>query len=85
MQFVVRSGPDQFKEDAARFLASQGRPGFDIVFDSLQGDYFQPGGIFLCQMSWFAHAHCEAASLKQGPVVFASVLLGMCRFIRLSM
>jgi hypothetical protein len=41
MHFVARSTPDQFKADAAAFLASEGRQGFDIVLDSLQGDYFQ--------------------------------------------
>lgn len=42
--FVARNGAAQFKKDAAAFLETSNKPqGFDIVFDSLQGDYFQPG------------------------------------------
>eukprot|EP00983_Pelagomonas_calceolata_P098309 1158332-Pelagomonas_calceolata.AAC.1 len=43
MHFVARTSPRSFKEEASAFLRQQGLQGFDIVFDSLQGSYFQPG------------------------------------------
>ncbi|KAF5834252.1 chaperonin 10-like protein [Dunaliella salina] len=43
MHFVARTSPGNLKEEASTFLRQQGLQGFDIVFDSLQGSYFQPG------------------------------------------
>jgi len=44
MQFVARNGgPEHFHADAAAFLKSQGRQGFDCVLDSLVGSYFEKG------------------------------------------
>ena len=43
MHFVARTTPEELKKVASDFLAQRNLRGFDLCFDSLQGDYFHCG------------------------------------------